>query len=66
MEYLVTTLRGNDREIISRHSSLQEAMEAGEKIWNEVPKGVIVSCISGTLDEAGKLTGRYLLYNSWF
>ena len=66
MEYLVTTLRGNDREIISRHSSLQEAMEAGEKIWEEVPKGVTVSCISGTLDDAGRLTGKYLLYNSWF
>ena len=65
MEYLITTVKGDDRKIISRHETLEEAMEAGEKIWNEVPKGVTVSCISGTLDEAGRLTGQYLLYNRW-
>ena len=66
MEYLITTVKENDIKIISRHETLEEAMEAGEKIWNEVPKGVSVSCISGTLDEEGRLKGQYLLYNCWF
>lgn len=66
MEYYITTLEGNKRKIISKHSTLQEAFDAGEKVWRSVPKGISVSCIAGTVNEEGDLSGKYQLYKSWF
>lgn len=66
MEYVITILDGNKRKIISCHTTLQEALEAGEIVWTNAPKGVTVSCVSGTFNEAGELSGKYQLYKSWF
>ncbi len=66
MEYMITMLDGDKRKVVSRHTSLQEALEAGEIVWSNAPKGVIVSCVDGTVNEAGELDGKYQLYKSWF
>ena len=66
MEYLITTVKGDDRKIISRHETLEEAKGAGRELWKEVPKGVLVSCISGTVNDEGKIIGKYALYEAWF
>lgn len=66
MEYVITILDGNKRKIISCHTTLQEALEAGEIVWTNAPKGVTVSCVGGTFNEAGELSGKYQLYKSWF
>ncbi len=66
MEYVITILDGNKRKIISRHTTLQEALEAGKIVWTNAPKGVTVSCVDGTVNEAGELIGKYQLYKSWF
>jgi len=66
MEYMITILDGDKRKVVSRHTTLQEALEAGEIEWSNAPKGVIVSCVEGTINEAGELEGKYQLYKSWF
>lgn len=66
MEYVITILDGDKRKVVSRHTTLQEALEAGEIVWTNAPKGVTVSCVVGTFNEAGELDGKYQLYKSWF
>ena len=66
MEYLISILKENERIIVSRHNSKQEALEAGKKAWEDSEKGITVSCISGEVDDEGKLIGKYRLYESWF
>ena len=66
MEYVITILDGDKRKVVSRHTTLQEALEAGEIVWTNAPKGVTVSCVDGTVNEAGELIGKYQLYKSWF
>lgn len=66
MEYVITILDDDKRKVVSRHTTLQEALEAGEIVWTNAPKGVTVSCVDGTVNEAGELTGKYQLYKSWF
>ena len=53
MEYIITSLNGNDRKVISRHKTLEEAMAAG-KISYETLKCTI-SCISETVNEDGQI-----------
>ena len=43
MEYVITILDGDKRKVVSRHTTLQEALEAGEIVWTNAPKGVTVS-----------------------
>ena len=67
MEYLITAMRKDGtREILSRHTDKEEALEAGRQAFLKAEKGALISCISGTLDENGNTIGKYLFYDSWF
>ena len=64
MEYIITSLNGNDRKIISRHDNLDEAIRAGKLSYEKLK--CTISCISGTVNEDGKIEGKYQLYKTWF
>ena len=65
MEYIVTIFEdGNKRKVISRHTDLNEAMEAGKRTYEKL--NCMVSLISGNIDDDGKTEGKYILYKSWF
>ena len=66
MEYIITKLKGNKREVLSKHKNLDDAMIAGKNAYEKSNRGEVISCISGKVDEDGKIIGEYKLYHSWF
>ena len=66
MEYLITKIIGDERTIISRHNTKDEAMQAGKIAWDSAEKGAVISCISGNTNSDGKIIGKYTLHNTWF
>lgn len=64
MEYIITTLEPNGkREILSKHTNLDDALAAGKLSYEKLKRHI--SCISGTIDENGKVKGEYKFYRSW-
>lgn len=65
MEYYVTLLVNNKDKVLSRHSSLDEAMNAGKSAHLTSKRGETISVVSGKIGEDGAIEGRYNLYHSW-
>ena len=66
MEYIITLSKGNNRKVLSRHDNLNDAMLAGKNAYEKSNRDEVISCISGKIDDNGKITGQYKLYESWF
>ena len=66
MDYYITIVKGNDRRIVSKHDNLEKEKKKGKSVFEEAKKGELVSCISGKVDENGKIVGQYRFYEAWF
>lgn len=66
MVYYITVVNGNNRRIISKHENLAEALEKGKSVFKTTGKDELVDCISGEIDENGKIIGKYRLIQTWF
>ncbi len=66
MEYIITVTKENDRRVISRHANLDDALSAGKSIYEKSNRGEVVSCITGKVNDDGKIEGQYKLIESWF
>ena len=66
MEYIIMITARNKRKILSRHKTLEDAMTAGKSAYEKSNRGEVISCISGKIDDDGKIEGQYKLYESWF
>lgn len=66
MEYIITLTNGNNRKVLSRHKNLDDALTAGNSTFEKSNRGDVISCISGKIDDNGKIEGQYKLYESWF
>lgn len=64
MEYVVITTKGNNVEVLSRHSDYDSALAAGKSSYEKLNR--TVSIISGNINDKGEITGKYKLYKSWF
>ena len=66
MEYIITILNGNDRRVVSRHDNLDDAIKAGKSAYEKSNRGEVVSCITGKINDDGRIEGQYRLIDSWF
>lgn len=65
MKYYITSVRGNDRIIISEHNNKEEALKAGKEAFEKSKRDEVISCITGKVVN-GKIEGQYRLVKSWF
>lgn len=66
MEYIIMITERNERKVLSRHKTLEDAMVAGKSAYEKSNRGEVISCISGKINDDGKIEGQYKLYESWF
>lgn len=65
MDYFITSTKGNDKKILSRHSSYEDALASGELAFKEAKHDEVISCIQAELDADGKIKGKYRLFETW-
>ena len=66
MEYIIILTRGNNRKVLSRHKDIKDAITAGKIAFENSNRGDVISCITGKINDDGKIDGQYRLYESWF
>ena len=50
MDYFITSTKGNDKKILSRHTSYEDALASGELAFKEAKHDEVISCIQAELD----------------
>ena len=64
--YCITSIKNNQRQIISKHHDKDEAMISGARYYKKSEKDELVALIECTLDDNDNIIGKYKLLNSWF
>lgn len=65
MEYIISVTSGNFRQIVGIYDTKEEARTFGEKTFERVQPGEVVSLIKGNVNN-GQIVGKYELIHAWF
>ncbi len=64
--FAVMRVEGNDRYILGKYDTLQEAMQAGNRIYNSCSERMLLSLIEAGFDEMDHIIGnRFKIYHVW-
>ncbi len=64
--FAVTRLEGKNEYILGKYDNLQEARQAGDRIYNSSKERMLLSLIEAEFDETDHMIGnRYRLYHVW-